>query len=921
MAIKTNAPDTSLLNRYISEDAPESSKSHLAKQYFDQLFKGNVSHEAKALGADIYVKDRLVVELKNRQQDWLAGFYQALHYSKKGLTYGSVCVIAHRFIGLWRLDKIPSKALELARQAGPILAASEVGVYNAAKSSKDLKLAILEAASYRFDNLGDGGEDFAQGPTMAVYALTKHLRNLDTGRFQINPHNFISIIEEMKQYFERPIDAVHTFYDMVGFWDATSTVPEPKSSQPTRLNIIAENGGRQSEDFVVSQEHQKKFRAFVGQHYLFTNERSGLTADYYFSRFDEVMSKIDPEYTKQHGIFFTDNGLSKFALWFVRHYFDAKLSDNYVVFDAAAGSGNLVSSWRGHLKHKIISELQPDLLRIIDRRLSTDPLNAIEGFTIIPKVSEDRGLNFLSISAGEYYQVLKDHLSKEHVALDKPFAFLMNPPYKNTDENSNKRERTDSGYDIHPSILSLTGADAGKERYLAFLGQILRMAQVQVAEYPDFRPVMLIFTPTSWLIPRPTYAGFRKLFDEHFEYGDGFVVTSNAFFKLKGTWPLAFTVWTYRGEAVPGATNEIKLRDFTHLTKQNFDFNWEVAEDVAQHELEKTVNKAPIINLSAKRGDIRTLLPSLLDNKGKLVRQPRVNIYRPLRVSERGQTIVSGFPLTDTRHRTVATPYGFAEGKYIGFMDDLTPVRVNQDTCNRLSNKPDRVWFQLRPAFIDINLNKVHNGPPDKYGYCAYDLPSARATFAWFTLSKVLNAGYPVWANQYDLWAPNFSDEAQASRFYRLCYAYVLAENRCIVLTFEADNPVVGAPEIFLDNPLCPLNPESFWARTIAPEFFQQPADAATHLVEAVENLYRQWTVTHCKGHFKYYSGLQTETYFKHFTQPDYLTPRSGLLQIRRYAEQHAQPDLLALLQKISLHTKAVREELQQILKLTEYFA
>jgi hypothetical protein len=920
MALKTSAPDTTLLNRYISEDSPESSKSHLAKQYFEQLYKNTVSTEAKAAGADIYVKDRLVVELKNKHQDWLSGFYQALHYSKKGLTYGAVCVIAYRFIGLWRLDSIPSKALELARQAGPLLAPSEVGVYNAVKTSKELKLAILHAASYRFDNLGDAGEDFGQGPTLAVYSLTKHLRNLDIGRIQINPNNFIAIIEEMKQYFERPIDAVHTFYDMVGFWDVTSTVPSPKASQPTRLNIVAENGGRQSEDFIVQPAQQKDFQQFVGQHYLFTNERSGLTADYYFSRFDEVMSKIDPEYTKQHGIFFTDHGLSKFALWFVRHFLDFKLSDDYVVFDAAAGSGNLVGSWKGHLKHKIISELQPDLLRIIDRRLSADPQNAIEGFTVVPKVSEDRGLNFLNISAADYYQILKNHLAKEHVTLDKPFAFLMNPPYKNTDENAGKRSRTDSGYDIHPSILSITGADAGKERYLAFLGQILRMAQAQVAEYPGFRPAILIFTPTSWLIPRPTYVPFRALFDEYFEYEDGFVITSNAFFKLKGNWPLAFTVWTYREDVTPGAKNEIKVRDFTHLNRKNFDFNWDVAEDVAQRPLEKTVEEAAIVNLSAKRGDIRTLLPDLLDSKGKYVRQPRLNIYRPLKVSEKGQRIVSGFPLIDTRHRSVSTPYGFADGGFVGFMDDLTPVRITQDTCGRLSNKPDRVWFQLRPAFIDINLNKVHNGPPDKYGYCAYDLSSAQATFTWFTLSKILNAGYPIWANQFDLWAPIFSSVEQQQQFYRLCYAYVLAENRCVVTTFEADNPIPGAPEIFVDNPLCPLNTNSFWARIIAPEFFQVPIDEATELVVAIENLYKQWTTVHCQGRFIFYNGLQNETYFKYFSQPDYLTPRAGLIQIKRYAELHAKSDLLDLLRVVSLRTKKVREKLQEFLQEIGYF-
>ena len=37
-----------------------------------------------------------------------------------------------------------------------------------------------------------------------------------------------------------------------------------------------------------------------------------------------------------------------------------------------------------------------------------------------------------------------------------------------------------------------------------------------------------------------------------------------------------------------------------------------------------------------------------------------------------------------------------SNGNYIGFMDDNTPVRVNQDSSNRMTNKPDRIWFRLR---------------------------------------------------------------------------------------------------------------------------------------------------------------------------------------------------------------------------------
>ncbi|HJP64178.1 MAG TPA: hypothetical protein VJ844_12090, partial [Mucilaginibacter sp.] len=251
------------------------------------------------------------------------------------------------------------------------------------------------------------------------------------------------------------------------------------------------------------------FKKFVESHYVFTNEGSGLTVDYYFSRFDEVMAAIDPEYVKQHGIFFTDRNLSKFALWFAKHHFPGNINEDYIVFDPAGGSGNLVSSWRGKLKHKIVSELQPDLLRTIERRMKADPFHIDTGFTIVPKTSENKGLNFIDHPAADYLAELKKELKLKNVEFDKPLAFLLNPPYKTTDENQERREKTDAHYEIDPSILALTGEDAGKERYATFLGQILLMSKAQHKEDLGLNPVVMIFTPTSWLMPRSTFGPFR----------------------------------------------------------------------------------------------------------------------------------------------------------------------------------------------------------------------------------------------------------------------------------------------------------------------------------------------------------------------------------------------------------------------------
>ena len=173
-----------------------------------------------------------------------------------------------------------------------------------------------------------------------------------------------------------------------------------------------------------------------------------------------------------------------------------------------------------------------------------------------------------------------------------------------------------------------------------------------------------------------------------------------------------------------------------------------------------------------------------------------------------------------------------------------------------------------------------------------------------------------VWANQFDIWQPNISKEKEAE-WYVLCFAFVLAENRCVVTKFEKDNPVKDAPEVFVDNPLCPTNRESFWATTLQPFINLQNIDReneALLLTEQITELYKCWNHNYCKGGYLYNCGLHTEPYFKYFSYPDFLTPYSGLIQIKKYAELQADVELLNRFAVITKLTKAVKQQLYQLL-------
>jgi hypothetical protein len=902
------------LQKYIESNENEDAKRQLLYPLFTKLFKDKFSIESgkNTHGADGYVEGQIIVEAKTNYTQWLDGFYQALHYKKKfGLSYNSIMVIAHEFCAIWKIKNLPEFAVILSNTADANLAPSTIGKENARKTAKSNMLLIKEAAQYWLDPKDLKGELF-QGKKSLItetYEILKVLKNLDSERIQVNKHNFIHAIERLKLFFETPIEAVHAFYSIIPFWDITSSVAENEATETIR--IIGFSGKKFSEDIQIIPKYKKEFTKFIEDQYIFTNEGSGLTVDYYFSRFDEVLAVIDPEYVKQHGIFFTDDNLSKFALWFAKNEVFETIHDNYVVFDPAGGSGNLISSYKGKLKHKIISELQPDLLKIIEKRMKADPWHIETGFTIVPKTVANEGLNFLDRSGADYYNELeKAVLQSTKKEIDKPLAFLLNPPYKNTDENVSAREKSDAEYEINPDILLLTGADAGKERYLAFLGQILNICKAQTEKLPDAKPLVMIFTPTSWLIPRPTYKQFRKTWDENFNYLNGFITTSNEFFKLKGKWPLAFTIWQY--EPNEERENKVKVLDLTQVKKTDLAFNWNDSEEELNPAVENYVNSFSRINLDNSRGDIRDLLPELVKGNNK-IRQSRYDYSHAKKEKDKG-IIVSGFPKKDTdRHFILSRKCGAINGNFIGFMDDNSPCRIKQEPSNRLSNLPDRVWFRLDTVFININQTKIFSSATDNRSYCAYDKLSAEATFSWFALCKSLVGKYPGWANQYDLWQPNISENLKID-WFALCYAFGLAENRCVVTKFEKNNPVEGAPEVWVDNPMSPNNGDSFYRTILQPSLRGTKQSQANELVSTIESFYQYWNLNYTKGQILENVGLHEEAYFKYFDYPDFVTKDSGLIQIKKYAEVNECADLLEKIGAITAKTKLVKEEIYRML-------
>jgi hypothetical protein len=197
------------LKKFIFSKSTESAKDYLVFPLFHKLFSSKFKKENDASGADIYIEGKLVVELKSDYGDYLQGFYQALHYGKLGLSFSSICVMANKFIGIWKINDIPDVAKRLSADADAQTPPNIIGALNASRINKGQSNEILKSAMFKLvpaDFEGFFERDF----DTSLHEFVQVLKNLDTERRQVNRHNFIEYIELLKKFFDDPLDAIHS---------------------------------------------------------------------------------------------------------------------------------------------------------------------------------------------------------------------------------------------------------------------------------------------------------------------------------------------------------------------------------------------------------------------------------------------------------------------------------------------------------------------------------------------------------------------------------------------------------------------------------------------------------------------------------------------------------------------------------------
>lgn len=211
------------LKNFILSERSENAKNHLVFSIFQKLFGNKFKRESDAQNADTYIEGKLLVELKSGSENYIEGFYQALHYSKKGLSYSTICVIAYKFIGLWKINKIPDFAKKLPSQSDSQKSSSEIGAINSKKTSKAQRIEILKSTDFKILPF-DFEVIFEKDNSTELFEFVQILKNIDAERIQVNTHNFISCIAQLKRFFNTPLNAIHFFYAIVGYWIINSKV-------------------------------------------------------------------------------------------------------------------------------------------------------------------------------------------------------------------------------------------------------------------------------------------------------------------------------------------------------------------------------------------------------------------------------------------------------------------------------------------------------------------------------------------------------------------------------------------------------------------------------------------------------------------------------------------------------------------------
>ncbi len=164
-----------------------------------------------------------------------------------------------------------------------------------------------------------------------------------------------------------------------------------------------------------------------------------------------------------------------------------------------------------------------------------------------------------------------------------------------------------------------------------------------------------------------------------------------------------------------------------------------------------------------------------------------------------------------------------------------------------------------------------------------------------------------MWVDASEIWAPDIRSQHE-SLAVSYTLAIALAENECVETTFPANNPIPQAPEIWCINPMAPNSASSFWSEHLASRV-SATANTPAALHSAVNEVYRIWTE-------RFRDAVEIHVPYRrpYFIEEGVLKKTAGLVQIRDFATEMNDRELLDAVQLIRSRQRQAKEEFYDLL-------
>jgi len=285
------------------------------------------------------------------------------------------------------------------------------------------------------------------------------------------------------------------------------TAPNEAYLHPKKKNTLVVRG-------VERSVHADNYRAFISQFKMeYTpKELEDLTANK-----DRVLEDL---YRRTTGAFFTPEIWAEEARKMIGEALGDNWKDEYVVWDCAAGSGNLTRGAK-------FAELYISTLEETD-------INTIKDCKYNPEAKEVFRYDFLN-NLG--LSNVPDSLKKAFED-GKKILFFINPPYGTAKHYDIKGGSSKDG--IAETLVWKNMKNIGAASQQLYAQFMYKIASFQQA-FPG-QIHLCLFAPPLF-VSGPAFRDFRVMFCRHFAFKNGMLFAASNFTDVAKNWGISFTIW------------------------------------------------------------------------------------------------------------------------------------------------------------------------------------------------------------------------------------------------------------------------------------------------------------------------------------------------------------------------------------------